>query len=322
VEADLDRSIINDWDPAQYAAFLTRDEQRFALPRYHGALALYYNKDLFDEYGVDYPTWTWDHKDYLGAMRLLTHDRDGDGATDVWGSMIDVSWDRIQVHVNGWGGHLVDPDDASRSRMGDAEALEAMEWIRSRMWDDHVMASPLDVQSMSTRQAFVARKVAMVEDGSWALKDVLDKADFRFGVVPLPSGPARRVTLTTTDGFAIYSQTEHPDAAWELVQFLVSREYGRAMAQANLLQPARASLLDDWNAAIREQYPGRLAGTDLAAFADGHVKGYSVTAEVFNNMADARRLTYGAWEEIFKLGRAPVERMKDVSRQIEETQGA
>ena len=27
----------------------------------------------------------------------------------IWGSMFDVSWDRIQVHVNSWGGHFVDP---------------------------------------------------------------------------------------------------------------------------------------------------------------------------------------------------------------------
>ena len=29
----------------------------------------------------------------------------------------------------------------------------------------------------------------MVEDGSWALKDILDGAEFRVGVAPLPAGP-------------------------------------------------------------------------------------------------------------------------------------
>ena len=34
------------------------------------------------------------HQCALDAMRRLTLDLDGDGATDVWGGMTDVSWDR------------------------------------------------------------------------------------------------------------------------------------------------------------------------------------------------------------------------------------
>ena len=44
-------------------------------------------------------------------MKRLTADRDKDGQTDLWGSMVDISWDRLQVYINGWGGHLVDPAD-------------------------------------------------------------------------------------------------------------------------------------------------------------------------------------------------------------------
>ncbi len=320
VEADLDQATIDDWDQAQYLALFTRDGRQYGLPKYHGALALYYNKDLFDDYGVDYPDDTWDHDDYLAAMKRLTHQREVGGKTDLWGSMLDVSWDRIQMHVNGWGGHFADPDDPTRCRMGEPEAMAAMEWIRARMWDDGVMATFPDVQNMTTRQAFITGRVAMVEDGSWALKDILAGADFRIGVAPFPAGPVRRVTLATTDGFGIYAGTKSPDAAWELVKFLISKEYGRAMARANFLQPARASLVDEWVGFIREQFPEKARDVDIAAFADGHIKGYSVTAEVFANMADAKRIAYAAWDQIFTLGQMPVEQMQDVCRQIEETQ--
>ena len=320
VEADLDQATIDDWDPAQYRSFFLRDGRQYGLPKYHGALALYYNKDLFDEYGVDYPNEAWDHDDYLVAMKRLTHDRDGDGQTDLWGSMIDVSWDRIQVHVNGWGGHFVDPDDPTHCRMSEPEALAAMEWIRARMWDDKVMATFLDVQNASTRQAFINGWIAMVEDGSWALKDILTKADFQIGVAPFPAGPVRRVTLATTDGLGIYAGTKHPDAAWELLKFLVGKYYGRAMARANFLQPARASLVDEWVGFIREEFPQKARDVDIAAFADGHLKGYSVVTEIFSNMEDAKRIAYAAWDQIFTLGQAPVERMKDVCRQIQEAQ--
>ncbi|MDX1613406.1 MAG: sugar ABC transporter substrate-binding protein [Candidatus Promineifilaceae bacterium] len=320
VSADLDQATIADWDPAQYWTLFTRDGRQYGLPKYHGALALYYNKDLFDEYGVSYPDDSWTDVDYLAAMRQLTRDRDGDGQVDLWGSMVDVSWERLQVHVNGWGGHFVDPDDPRRSLMCEPAALAAIEWLRARIWDDGVMASPLNVNNLSTRQAFIQRRVAMIEDGSWALRDILSQADFRIGVAPFPAGPAGRVTLTTTDGFGIYAGTRHPEAAWELVKFLTSKTYGRAMARANFLQPARASLLPDWMAFIRAEFPAQTRGLDLEAFAAGHVQGYSVTAETFANMADATAIAYAAWDDILTLGQAPTTRLKEACRLIEAAQ--
>jgi multiple sugar transport system substrate-binding protein len=320
VEADLDQDTIADWDPAQYSALFTPDGQQFGLPKTHGALALYYNRDLFDAYGVDNPDDTWDHNDYLAAMQRLTSDRGGDIGTDLWGSMLELSWDRLQVHVNGWGGHFVDPEVRTRCLMCEPEALDALEWLRARMWDERVMATPLDVRNMSTRQAFVAERVAMVEDGSWALEDILTRANFRVGVAPFPKGPVRRVTLATTDGLGIYAGTRHPDAAWELLKFLVSGEYGQALTRASLLQPARASLVEEWTRLIRQAFPEKIRDGDLAAFADGQLRGYSVTAELFANMAGVERLADAAWQRIFALGKEPVESLKATCRQIQDAQ--
>ncbi len=125
----------------------------------------------------------------------------------------------------------------------------------------------------------------MVEDGSWALKSILSKAQFRLGVAPFPAGPVRKVTLATTDGFGIYAGTKNPEAAWELVKFLISKDYGRAMARAAFLQPARSSIIDDWIGYVRAEYPQQTKDVDLAAFAEGQRKAYSVVAEVLPNMA-------------------------------------
>ena len=74
IERDLDASVLNDWDRAQYDAFVTADGAQYGVPKYHGALALYYNKDLFDAHGVAYPDASWTQDDYLDAMRRLTLD--------------------------------------------------------------------------------------------------------------------------------------------------------------------------------------------------------------------------------------------------------
>ena len=188
------------------------------------------------------------------------------------------------------------------------------------MWDDQVMANFLAVGNVETRQAFSEGRIAMVEDGSWALKDILVESDFRVGVAPMPAGPVRRTTLATTDGFAVYAGTRHPEAAWELIKFLTSRQYGRAMARANFLQPARASLVSEWAGMIREELPGKAQDVDLAAFADGHVNHYSVTAEVFWRQEPAGRLAADAWEQILTLGQKPTEILNTVSDEIEAAQ--
>jgi multiple sugar transport system substrate-binding protein len=162
----------------------------------------------------------------------------------------------------------------------------------------------------------------MVEDGSWALKDILVGAKFRIGVAPFPAGPAKRVTLATTDGFGIYAGTKHPDAAWELLKFLTGPAYGRAMAQASFLQPARASLVEEWVGFIRDEFPQQAKDMDIAAFAEGHIKGYSVTAEIFANQADAKRIATAAWDRVFTLGQAPVEEIAAACREIQAAQGS
>lgn len=320
VEADLDQETIQDWSPAQYQALFTRDGKQFGLPKYHGALALYYNKDLFDAAGLDYPTDQWTYDDYLEAMKKLTVQKGGQIVQ--WGSMFDIAWDRIQIHVNGFGGHFVNPDDATRCEMASPPALEAMEWLRQRMWDDRVMATFLDVQNAETRQAFIQQKVAMVEDGSWALRDILENAAFRIGVAPFPTGPKRHATLATTDGFGIYAGTKHPEAAWELLKFLVSKEYGRAMARTHFLQPARASLVPEWVDYVRQEYPQKAREVNIEAFADGQTKGYSVTAEIFPNMVGVGKLAKDTWDQIYTLGKAPVSAMQEVCRQIEALQNS
>jgi multiple sugar transport system substrate-binding protein len=318
VESDLDEETIADWDSVQYRALFLANGHQFGLPKYRGSLALYFNKDLFDRFGVDYPAYDWTYYDYLAAMERLTLDLDGDGHTDIWGSMFDPQWDRLQAHANAWGGHFVDPQDPRRSGLDKQGTRAALEWLRARMWDDGVMASAQDVGRLSPARAFADGRLAMVEEGSWALKEILSEARFRVGVAPLPIGPARRVSLATSDGFGIFAGTNHPDQAWELVKFLISKQYGRAMARANLLQPARLSLAGDWVRAVQEQFPGSSRGLDLAAFADSQRRGYSVTTEIFpQRMADVAQLAAPVFERLYLLGEGEVAELLELDRQIE-----
>lgn len=318
VERDIDPALIAEWDSAQYNSFFIDGDVQYALPKYHGALAVYYNKDLFDRYGVPYPSRDWTYDDYLSAMQTLTVDNDSNRGIDVWGSTLDPIYDRVQIHVNSFGGHYVNPDDPTDCVLDEPEAVAALEWLRARIWDDRVMATTLALSKVETRRAFWEGRVAMVEDGSWALKDILTNADFRVGVAAFPAGPVRRATLATTDGFAISATTDHPEEAWELIKFLTGKEYGLAMARANFLQPARSTLVGEWADFVRADLPEQSRDLDLEVFADGQLRGYSVTAEVFANMQGVRTATDAAFEDILTLGLVPAQgRLRQACEQIE-----
>ena len=105
------------------------------------------------------------------------------------------------------------------------------------------------------------------------------------------------------------------------MKFLVGKDYGLAMAKANLLQPARLSLVADWQGYVEAQYPGQAKDLDLDVFAAAHREGYSVVQEVFpRNMDEATRLLRDAFTKIFTLGQASIDTLHNVSRGIEATQ--
>ncbi len=111
-----------------------------------------------------------------------------------------------------------------------------------------------------------------------------------------------------------------PIGAWELLKFLISKDYGRAMAKAQFLPPARATLLDDWVGFVRAGLPERTKDMAIAACADGHIKGYSVTGEVAASMAEATGIANAAWDSLLTLGQGSVESIKTAAQQIDEAQ--
>src|SRR5699024_3240369 len=60
------------------------DDEIFGLPDRGGSSILYYNKDMFDEANIDYPTPEWTMDDYYAAAEKMTNDEEGDEKR--WGS--------------------------------------------------------------------------------------------------------------------------------------------------------------------------------------------------------------------------------------------
>ena len=55
------------------------DGHQYALPKDHDTIALLYNKEIFDRYGLEYPTNDWSWEDYSAAAKGITEAGKDDG---------------------------------------------------------------------------------------------------------------------------------------------------------------------------------------------------------------------------------------------------
>ena len=198
---------------------------------------IYYNKDLFDEANVEYPSsdpencWTVD--EFRETAKKLTHD----DIYGCYGMELDGMWPAL---TNANDGHYFN-DDYTEPNFNTPENKEVFETIKAIRVEDGSSpdASTLDNVGMTAVQMLETGKIAMLCDGSWALQEI-SASGMNVGMAPLPS-----FKNATSSGQAhlhcISSQTKHPEEAWEFVKFLSSEEYQGSLIKSGLWRPNRHS---------------------------------------------------------------------------------
>jgi multiple sugar transport system substrate-binding protein len=204
---------------------------------------IYYNKDIFDKYGVPYPSsdpaqaWTID--EFRDIAKKLT--RDG-----IYGC---YGLETTQTHIINSqilsGGGSIFNADYSKSTINSPQTKKVLQAIKSIRVDDKAApaASTLENAGMNAYQMLQTGKVAMLLDGTWALQQ-LSTLGFPVGIAPLPSYGK---TLTTGQAHlhAISKTTKHPEEAWKFLTFLSGMEYQGQLCREGLWLPNRFSLWQD-----------------------------------------------------------------------------
>ena len=315
VDKDFTADQIKDFHQWQWDGMVGRDSGiRFAVPYYVNLIMLLYNKDAFDAAGVAYPTADMDHTDYAGVLKKMTK-KDGDKVAQ-WGGFIQAwSYDRIQFHIQSYGGHISDPDDWTECVLDKPEAQDALEWIRARMWDDSSIAQPLQVQTTSESQMWPSGLVATAEAGMGNIASYAKNAKFKWAMTHLPKGTKRRATLGTTDGWAIYKSTPNPDGAWELTKLLVGPVFQNFMIESLGSIPNRHSLLSSWKDKAIQSFPV-LQDANLDVVLEALQEGYPVLTEEFKDEAQSETLLTAALQKVYQVGDTPVSYFEQVAQQV------
>ncbi|MFQ6098539.1 MAG: ABC transporter substrate-binding protein [Armatimonadota bacterium] len=221
----------------------TVDGRVYGLPMDGGAEVLYYNKDLFDAAGLDYPSseWTWD--DFVDAAKALTRDTDGDGITDQYGYLCTTDWwPKWLPWIWMCGGRVLN-DDRTECLMDSPEAIAGLRWYSDLMLKHEVapLASEGAMTGMGRGQLFGTGRVAMFGGLPVAYREFKEYRHINWDVCPYPIGPKGvRITRYTGCPYVIYARTKHPRECWMLLKFLEEPEIESIIVRAYKFPVQRA----------------------------------------------------------------------------------
>lgn len=217
--------------------------KQYAIPKDIDTIALWYNKTIFDEMGVDYPddTWTWD--DFAAAAKKLTND-------DHWGYAIAPGNNQEGFYntIYSMGGYVIS-DDKKTSGFDDPNTIKAMEFFTD-MIKDGSCPDLATVSETAPNELLCAGKTAMSINGSWMLAGYRDNeyaaANCDVAVLPYYKDPSDRVSIYNGLGWAASANGKNTDAAWSLIEYLGSKEAQIKQAELGVTMSAYKGTSDAW----------------------------------------------------------------------------
>ena len=218
----------------------------YALPRDTAPFAcVYYNKKLFDEAGLAYPSDDWDTQDLLDAANKLT--RRGDNGRTLRYGFYAWAW---QNFVYAFGGALVDDvKNPVKCALNSEKALEGLRFYRDliQKYKVHPSATEMANLAMGVQGMFMTGRLAMFSSGIWETPGLRKIDNFDWDVAMFPKGPGgERGFGTGGSGYSILKSSEHPDEAFEVLKALCGKDAQRALAATGLTQPAIKDIARVW----------------------------------------------------------------------------
>jgi multiple sugar transport system substrate-binding protein len=191
-----------------------------------------YNKNMFDEAGVDYPTddWTWD--DLVAAGKAIT-----DPDANKWGLLV-PHWGMWMRGYPAWqAGGEYNSADFKTASLDSPETAESIKWL----WDTiytHEIAPPPGLQAATN--PFMSGQVAMTIDGVWWVSDFASITDFEWDLALLPKHPrtGSGVTSVESDGWWMFKGTKEVDASWRLLSHLAGEAGQRKFGELEYVIPS------------------------------------------------------------------------------------
>lgn len=261
----------------------------FMLPRTVSPSAYAVRTDVLAGAGALVPDTGWTSSDLAATWRQVSA-----GGRAIGGRL---DWTpQATYYLNGWGAHLVDPEEPRHCALQTAAAVRCGQWMWDRFTTDASAQGPL---GQNPAADFWAGTLAMqIVDAAGIAAFASRATTTAWQLAPFPQWPAGPSTLAATDFYALSAGSAHMQAAWRLLAFLTGVEAQKAAITSALVPPSRHSLWDEYLAALATAAPP-LPHKPLQAFADPVRQDWARPPERFRFQPQALAVLEPYWLRIF-----------------------
>ncbi|MRX73295.1 extracellular solute-binding protein [Bacillus lacus] len=234
----LDSYINEDFDIADFEEPLIqafqKDGQTFGFPKGYSTLAMFYNKKMFEEAGLEVPA-TWE--EFEEAAKNLT-----DG-TNVYGFGASPELARLYHIAESKGGKVATDNKAT---FADPKVVEALQPIIDMHNVDKSAAEPKEAGANWTGEMFGQGKAAMVFEGNWAIPYLQSTfPDLEFDTAELPTIDGNKGTMAYTVSYVMNAASEKKEASWKLISYLTGKEGMEKWTSKGFELPSRVSVAEN-----------------------------------------------------------------------------
>lgn len=218
---------------------MTEDGSLYWIPSATGAFSLWYNRDLFEQAGLDPDSPPATMEEMVTMAQTITEKTGvpglgwGIAATEDFANVMECfysSYTGVDIWSDADKCFTFENNEENRAKF--AEALEMVAAITN----DYgiTQANPIEYNPYALRTVFRDGECGMYIDGVWAVKELLEELDkgedSRFNTGLFPAGSAGSHPVMGCDGWAIPTNCENVEDAWKLVRHLMASENQTAHA--------------------------------------------------------------------------------------------
>ena len=217
------------------------DDGVYGLPAFSDIWITLYNKKIFDEAGVPYPTaegWTWEK--YVETAKALNN-----ADKDIYGSlMLDYDcYNYMYALQKGWQPYKAD----GTANFDDPLFKESLEFYYGLGNEEKIQQSILDFKASGTawNAFFTTGQYGMFVCGGWttSLLNNSEKypRDWTVGILPMPYPEGEKPSTLTVPGcYAIPTTSKNKEAAFAAIKCMAENQYtlgtGRVPARVDLTE--------------------------------------------------------------------------------------
>ncbi|TDT14910.1 carbohydrate ABC transporter substrate-binding protein (CUT1 family) [Ilumatobacter fluminis] len=208
-----------------------------SLPQSADAVVVFYNKDHFDEVGLDYPADDWTYEDFVAAAEALSTD-------ERWGAYERADFSpRYNAMTVALGGSIAS-DDYTEARLDSPEAIEAFRMMLEPMKDGPFVPRE-EMATIRYDDAFIQQRASMFTGVRANVPAVRAGASFNWDVAPAPTVDGVRKSGSGSIGIGMTQAASNPDLAWAFLEWFFSEDGGvPVLTETYAVVPAVPSLFD------------------------------------------------------------------------------